>query len=162
MNQKTGTSRAFATWAPPTEALARISGKTTPLYVVCSPCRCVGKTLVSRLLTEFYIVNDRPVAAFDLADEGPQLADYLPKVTTIIDISDTRGQMALFDRLIAEKDSPAVIDVSYRTFKQFFTIVQEINFFEEARRRFIEPLILFIIDTDPESAKASALFRHPL
>ena len=54
--------------------------------------------MVARLLTEFYVLKDRPVAAFDLADEGPQLADYLPKVTTIIDISDTRGQMALFDR----------------------------------------------------------------
>ena len=43
-----------------------------------------------------------PVAAFDLADEGPQLADYLPGITTIADISDTRGQMAFFDRLIAD------------------------------------------------------------
>jgi hypothetical protein len=137
-----------------------MSGKTTPLYVVCSPCRCVGKTLFARLLTEFYVVNNRPVAAFDLADEGPQLADYLPKVTTIIDISDTRGQMALFDRLIAEKDTPVVIDVSYRTFKNFFTIVQEINFFEEARGRFIEPLILCIIDPDPKSANAYATLRH--
>jgi hypothetical protein len=160
MNQKTGTSRAFATWAPPTEALARISGKTTPLYVVCSPCRCVGKTLVSRLLTEFYIVNDRPVAAFDLADEGPQLADYLPNITTIADIGDTRGQMALFDRLIGEKDTPAVIDVSYRAFKHFFTVVQEIRFFEEARHRHIEPLILFVIDPDPKSAKAYAMLRQ--
>ena len=83
-----------------------MSGKTTPLYVVCSPCRCVGKTLFARLLTEFYVVNNRPVAAFDLADEGPQLADYLPKVTTIIDISDTRGQMALFDRLISPRKPP--------------------------------------------------------
>ena len=78
-----------------------MTDKTTPLYVVCSPCRHVGKTLVSRLLSEFYIVNDRPVAAFDLADEGPQLADYLPDITTIADISDTRGQMAFFDRLRA-------------------------------------------------------------
>ena len=139
-----------------------ISGKTTPLYVVCSPCRGVGKTLVSRLLTEFYVVNDRPVAAFDLADEGPQLADYLPSITTIADISDTRGQMALFDRLIAEKNTPAVIDVSYRAFKSFFTVVQEIRFFEEARHRFIEPLILFIIDPGPKSAKAYAMLRHQL
>ena len=57
-----------------------MNDKTTPLYVVCSPCRGVGKTLVSRLLTEFYVLDDRPVAAFDLADEGPQLADYLPAI----------------------------------------------------------------------------------
>jgi hypothetical protein len=136
--------------------------KTTPLFVVCSPCRCVGKTLISRLLAEFYVVNDRPVAAFDLADEGPQLAEYLPNITTIADISDTRGQMELFDRLLAEKDTPAVIDVSYRAFKNFFTIVQEIHFFQEARHRFIEPLILFIIDPNPKSAHAYATLRHQL
>jgi hypothetical protein len=40
-----------------------MNDKTTPLYVVCSPCRGVGKTLVSRLLTEFYVLDRRPVAA---------------------------------------------------------------------------------------------------
>jgi hypothetical protein len=80
-----------------------MSGKTTPLYVVCSTRRRGGKTLVSRLLTEFYVLGHRPVAAFDLCDEGPQLADYLPKFTTIADINDIRGQMAFFERLIAHR-----------------------------------------------------------
>ena len=139
-----------------------MTDKITPLYVVCSPCRCVGKTLVSRLLTEFYVVNDRPVAAFDLADEGPQLADYLPDITTIADISDTRGRMAFFDRLIAADSGARIIDLSHRVFKNFFTVVQEIRFFEEARHRSIEPLILFVIDQDPKSVKAYAMLRHQL
>src|SRR6516162_10404324 len=139
-----------------------MTDKTTPLYVVCSPCRHVGKTLVSRLLTEFYIVNNRPVAAFDLADEGPQLADYLPDITTIADISNTGGQMAFFDRLIADDVGARIIDLDRRAFKNFFTVVQEIRFFEEARHRSIEPLILFIIDPDPKSAKAYAALRHQL
>jgi hypothetical protein len=137
-----------------------MTGKTTPLYVVCSPCRCVGKTLISRLLTEFYVVNDRPVAAFDLADEGPQLVDYLPKFTTIAEIGDIHGQMALFDRLIAESDTPRVIDVSHRAFKKFFTILQDISFFEEARRRSIETLILFIVDPSAASSEAYAMLRR--
>ena len=101
-----------------------MTDKTTPLYVVCSPCRHVGKTLVSRLLTEFHVVNDRPVAAFDLADEGPQLADYLPEVTTIADISDTHGQMAFFDRLIADDVGARIIDLDRRVFNHFFTVAQ--------------------------------------
>jgi hypothetical protein len=137
-----------------------MTGKSRPLYVVCSPCRCVGKTLISRLLTEFYVVKDRPVVAFDLADEGPQLADYLPEYATVVDISDIRGQMAFFDRLIAEKSIPTVIDVSHRAFKNFFTIVGEIGFFEEARRRFIAPLILFIIDPSAASIEAYATLRR--
>jgi hypothetical protein len=139
-----------------------MTDKTTPLYVVCSPCRRIGKTLVSRLLTEFYVVDDRPVAAFDLADEGPQLADYLPNITTIADISDTRGQMAFFDRLIANDVGARIIDLDHRVFKNFFTVVQKIRFFEEARHRSIEPLILFIIDPDPKSAKAYAVLRDQL
>ena len=55
----------------------------TPLYIVCSPFRGVGKTLIARLLAEFHQIEDRPVAAFDLADEGPQLADYLPRLATV-------------------------------------------------------------------------------
>jgi hypothetical protein len=131
-----------------------MTGKTTPLYVVCSPCRRVGKTLVSRLLTEFYVAKGRLVAAFDLADEGPQLTDYLPGLVTRADIGDVRSQMALFDRLVADRDTPTVIDVGRRAFTNFFTVVHEISFFEEARRRSIEPRILFI--TDPNATKACA------
>src|SRR3974377_248053 len=94
-----------------------MTGKTTPLYIVCSPCRCVGTTLISRLLTEFYVVKDRPGAAFDLADEGQQIVDYLRKLATSAEIDDIHGQMALFDRLIAEGGTPRVIDVSHRSFK---------------------------------------------
>ena len=134
----------------------------TPLYVVCSPCRGVGKTLLSRLLTEFYVLDDRPVAAFDLADETPQLADYLPQFTTTADISDIRGQMAFFDRLIADNGGAKIVDLSHRMFKDFFTVVEKIGLFEEARRHSIEPLILFIVDPDPKSPQAYAILRRRL
>ena len=136
-----------------------MTDKTTPLYVVCSPCRGVGKTLVSRLLTEFHAIDDRPVVAFDLADEGPQLADYLPHFTTVVDIGNTRGQMALFDRLIADQDAAKIIDLSHRAFNNFFEVVETTDFFEEARRRSIEPLILFVIAPDPKSARAYSMLR---
>src|SRR5450631_1927838 len=130
------------------------SRRTTPLYVICSPQRCVGKTLLARLLAEFYLIEGRPVAAFDLADEGPQLADYLPHCTTIADISDAPGQMALFDQILADRQAMKIIDLSHRSFKDFFTIADRIGFFEEARRQAIEPLLLFMIDPGPKSAKA--------
>jgi hypothetical protein len=143
-----------------TRARVDTTCRTTPLYVVCSPQRCVGKTLLARLLTEFYIIDGRPVAAFDLADEEPQLADYLPRCTTIADIGDILGQMALFDRLIADHQSTKIIDLSHRRFSDFFVVGHKIGFFEEARRRSIEPLILFMIDPSPKSAKAYAILRQ--
>ena len=101
-----------------------------------------------------------PVAAFDLADEGPQLADYLPHCTTIADIGDATGQMALFDHILADRRTTKIIDLSHRTFKDFFTIAEKIGFFAEARRQGIEPLILFMIDPGQKSAKAYAILRR--
>jgi hypothetical protein len=137
-----------------------MSGKTTPLYVVCSPRRRGGKTLVSRLLTEFYLLGDRSVMAFDLCDEGPQLADYLPQFTTIADINDIRDQVAFFERLIAADGGAKIVDLSHRIFKNFFTAVQKIGFFEEARRHSISPLILFVIDMHPRSPEIYATIRR--
>ena len=134
----------------------------TPLYIVCSPFRGVGKTLIARLLTEFHQIDGRPVAAFDLADEGPQLADYLPRLTTVAEIGDTHGQMALFDRIIAGDGAVTVIDLSHRAFRSFFGIAQDIGFFEEARRHAIEPLVLFIATPDPKSARIYGVLRRAL
>jgi hypothetical protein len=137
-----------------------MTANTTPLYIVCSPFRCVGKTLISRLLVERRVIDGRPVAAFDLADEGPQLADYLPDFTTVAAIDDTGDQMAFFERLIADEATATVLDLSHRTFKGFFTVAQKIGFFDEARRRGFEPLVLFVIDPDPRSVKAYGMLRR--
>jgi hypothetical protein len=91
--------------------IAEHVGTTTPLYIVCSPGRCVGKTLVARLLTEFCVLNSREVVAFYLADEGPQLADYLPEFTTLADISDVFGQVSFFEKLITNNKGAQIADL---------------------------------------------------
>ena len=121
--------------------------------------RGVGKTLVARFLTEYHVADGRTVAAYDLSDESPQLTDYLPHHAAAADIADIRGQMALFDGLIAGDEMPKVIDVGHRAFWRFFAIVHRIGFFEEARGRGIEPVILFIADADPRTEKARTLLR---
>jgi hypothetical protein len=136
-----------------------INGKTTPLYIVCSPRRHVGKTLLARLLVELHGMDGRPVAAFDLADEEPQLADFIPDCL-VGDIGDVEGQMKFFDALIADAGAIKVVDVSHRIFRNFFVVVQKIALFEEARRRGIEPVILFMVDPDPKSAKAYSILQR--
>jgi hypothetical protein len=140
-------------------SLALAGGGPAPIYVVCSPSPRVGKTLVARCLTEYHVADGRTVAAFDLSDESPQLTDYLPHHAASAEIADIRGQMALFDGLIADDEMPKVIDVGHRAFWRFFAIVHRIGFFDEARRRGIEPVILFVIDADPRTEKACALLR---
>jgi len=54
--------------------------------------------------------------------------------------------MALFDRLIADNWRTSVIDLGHGKFEQFFKVMAEIGFEQEARRRSIQPIVLFITD----------------
>jgi len=135
-------------------------GDASPLYVICSPSRRVGKTLLARLLAEHYIADARPVLVFDLADEEPRLADFLTDRVRIAKIGDLRGQMRLFDALIESNTVPKVIDVSDREFAKFFEVAETIGLFQEVRRRSVEPLILFPIDPSPRAEKAYGQLRQ--
>jgi hypothetical protein len=143
-----------------TQPSGRTNHGRTPLYIVCSPRRSVGKTLLARMVTEFHLIDDRPVAAFDLGEEEPQLADFLPGCTTLGDISDIEGQMAFFDGLLADRGTTKVIDLGHRAFTDFFIVIQKIGFLEEARRNGIEPIVLFLIDLAPKTAKAYAILQR--
>jgi len=131
-----------------------------PIYIVCSPNRQVGKTMLARLLAEHYMADSRVFAAYDLSDEAPGLADFLTHYVSIPNIRDMRSQVRFFDGLIEADNVPKIIDVSHREFANFFTIVDKIELLEEARRRAIEPLILFLIDPSPVAAKAYGLLRR--
>ena len=136
--------------------------RPVPVYIVASPRPRVGKTLLARLLIEFFRSNDRPLVAYDLNPRDPVLAGHFPRLVRPIDIADTRGQMLLFDRLIGSEPVTRVIDLGYRPFDQFFAVMAEIGFVQEARRRMIEPIVLFITESAPSTVRAYANLRRLL
>ena len=117
-----------------------------PLYIVTSPRPRMGKTLLARLLMEFFRYSRRPVVGFDLNPRDPALAGRFPKLVWPVDITDTLGQVKLFDQLIAETTSTKVVDLGYGPFEQFFAVMREIGFVQEARRRGIDPIVFFVTD----------------
>jgi hypothetical protein len=131
-----------------------------PIYVICSPNRQVGKTMLARLLAEHHAADSRPFAAYDLSDEAPGLADFVTHHVSLPNIREMRGQVQFFDGLIEPDDVPKVIDVSHREFANFFTVVDKIGLFEEAQRRAIEPVILFLVDRSRVAADAYGLLRR--
>jgi hypothetical protein len=133
-----------------------------PLYIVASPRPRVGKTLIARLLIEFFRTGNQPLAAYDLDCREPALAGHFPHLVATVDITDTRGQMALFDRLIAGASRTTIIDLGYAPFDKFFGVMTEIGFVQEARRRLIEPIVLFVTDSTPATVRAYAELRHSL
>lgn len=137
------------------------------IYIVCSPRQRVGKTLIARVLTEFILADGRSAVAFDLNPNNAALYGFLPRYAALADLSTTRGQMALFDELISEDEVTKVIDLGDESFEKFFTLLRQLGLVNEARRRGIEVVTLFIGDPDPRSAQSyidlrRAFFRMAL
>ncbi len=111
----------------------------TPVYIIASPRPQVGKTVVARLVTEFLLLKNGNVTAFDINLKEPSLLDYMPDVTETADISDTYGKMELMDRVIVDDGMAKVIDLGFHAFDEFFKMSYEIGFMKEAARRNVAP-----------------------
>jgi hypothetical protein len=134
----------------------------TPVYIICSPRPLVGKTLLARLLSEFLLLKDGTVSAFDINLKEPSLLEYLPRITETADVIDTFGKMQLMDRLIVHDGVAKVIDLGFHAFDEFFKMTNEIGFLKEATRRSVAPIILFVADTDRVSARAYPTLREQI
>jgi hypothetical protein len=134
----------------------------TPLFIIASQHPRVGKTLIARLLIEFYRVAGRPLVGYDLDPREPALAPHYPNLVWTVDIGDTPGQMTLFDRLIADHWRTTVVDLGNTRSEQFFAVMAEIGFEQEARLCAIEPIVLFVTDSAPTTARSYAELRRRL
>jgi hypothetical protein len=131
-----------------------------PLYIITSPRPRMGKTLLARLMMEFFLQSGRPLVGFDLNPREPTLAGRFPRLVWPIDIDDIRGQMELFDRLIADTASTKVIDLGYGPFEHFFRVMAEIGFAPEARRRGIEAIVFFVTDQAVATMRSYGELQH--
>jgi hypothetical protein len=134
----------------------------TQLYIVASRHPRVGKTLLARLLIEFLRISGRPLVGYDLDPREPTLAGCFASLVWPVDIADTGGQMALFDRILTDHWRTTVIDLGYGLFDQFFKVMAEIGFEDEARQKSIQPIVLFITDPAPFTAQTCAELRRRL
>lgn len=134
--------------------------RRTPIYVLSSARARVGKTLIARLLTEFFIASGRPVAAFDVNPGAAVLADYLPAYTSLVSLADTRGQVTLFDQLIAPDAVTKIVDLAPTSLDTFVDLMTHIGFLEEARRSGIDPVILFVTEPHKLSLRAYGALQH--
>ena len=136
--------------------------RITPVFILCSPRPLVGKTLIARLLSEFLLLKNGAVAAFDINPKEPSLLEYLPKITETAEVDDTFGKMALMDRVIVNDGVAKVIDLGFHAFDEFFKMTEEIGFMKEAARRGVSPVILFVADTDRVSARGYPMLQQQI
>src|SRR5438552_18287752 len=127
--------------------------RRTPVYIVCSPRPLVGKTLIARLLSEFLLLKNGTVAAFDVNLKEPSLLEYLPGITETAEVDNTFGKMALMDRVIVNDAVSKVIDLGFHAFDEFFLMSKEIGFMKEAARRRVPPVVLVFAHNDRAFAR---------
>jgi hypothetical protein len=132
----------------------------TPVFIVTSSRPRVGKTLIARALTEYFCAQRRPVAAFDVNPGDFSLSSFLPAYAAAASIADTRGEMALFDQLVAADATAKVVDLGHGQFDRFFAVMQQIDFTDEVRRRAIDPMVLFVPDADDRARQGHAMLLH--
>ncbi|SEO05753.1 hypothetical protein SAMN05444123_101121 [Rhodopseudomonas pseudopalustris] len=132
----------------------------TPVYIICSPRPFVGKTLIARLLSEFLQLARGSVTAFDVNVKEPSLLDYLPQLTETAEVDDTFGKMQLMDRLIIGDGLAKVIDLGFHAFDEFFGTFAEVGFIKEAARQQVAPVVLFVPDSDRNSARDYAMLQE--
>ena len=133
--------------------------RRTPIFIVTSSRPRVGKTLIARALTEYFLAQGRPVTAFDVNPDDFKLVDHLPAYTAAASIDDTRGEMALFDQLAAEDEVPKVVDLGHYPFERFFTLMREIDLGTELRRRAIAPMVLYVADPHERAQQGYATLK---
>jgi hypothetical protein len=136
--------------------------RPTFVYIICSPRPLVGKTLLARLMSEFQLLKNGEVSAFDINLREPSLLDYLPDITETAEINDTHGKMALMDRLIVNDGITKVIDLGFHAFDEFFTMCEEIGFIKEAARRGVQPIVMFLADVDRTSVRAQGMLKQQI
>lgn len=130
--------------------------------IVASPRPRVGKTLLARLLTDFHLQEGRSFAAFDLNGGEGTLAQFLLEHVTQSAIDDLKGQMALFDRLIADDGAAKIVDLGRTSFESFFKLASQFGFAEEARSRGIAQAVLYVMTPDGTSFEAYRRLRSGL
>ena len=133
--------------------------RRTPIYILTSPRPRVGKTLLSRMLADFFRAANRSVAAFDVNPDDFALVDYLPGYTAAATVDTIQGQMALFDQLVLPDGVPKVVDLGTTMFEKFFSVMQEIAFAREARDKSVSPVVMFVADGDRRAKQGYDMLR---
>jgi hypothetical protein len=100
------------------------------------------------------------VNSFDINLKEPSLLDYLPRTTETADVIDTFGKMQLMDRLIINDGIGKVLDLGFHAYDEFFKMIEEIGFAKEADRRGVDPIVMFIADSDQASGANFAKLKR--
>jgi len=128
--------------------------------IVASLHARTGKTLLARVLAEYFILSGRRPMLFDTDTTEYRLSASFPNETLAVDPSHVPDQMTLFDTLALTTPEARVVDVTHQSFRKFFKVMQDSHFAPEARARQVEPVIFYIADRNPDAYEEGRVLRE--
>ncbi len=130
-----------------------------PTYILCSLHPRTGMTTTTRLLADFHAVERKPIQIFTTDPRDTTLETWFADACTIADVTTTPGQMVLFEQLMKPSSDTRIVEISARSFQAFFARAREIGMFDEAKRRELKPVILFVSNGSATSVEAARTLR---
>jgi hypothetical protein len=118
-----------------------------------------GKTLLARVLADYFVLSGTRPLLFDTDVASQALRAAFPYDTVVVDLDATRDQMTLFDTLATRSPEPRVVDVSHHVFRKFFKVMLESDFVAEARARRVAPIVFCLADRTPDAYEEARLLR---
>ena len=125
------------------------------IYIVASDQHRNGKTLLARLLADYLLLDGRDPFLVDTdAPDGP-LRNYFPGRTALADLATIKGQMKLFDTILAAPGRDYVVDLPVRHLENFLAAAADLNFFQECKNLEFRVFFFFVVDNSFTSLKAA-------
>jgi hypothetical protein len=132
------------------------------IYIVASDQHRNGKTLLARLLADYLLLDGRDPFLIDTdAPEGP-LRNFFPGRTALADFAAIKGQMKLFDTILAAPGRDYVIDLAARHTESFFAAERDLAFFSACREIGFRIFVFFVVDESLVSQRAAVEARRAL
>jgi len=131
-------------------------------HIVCSDQPRNGKTLVARLLCDYLILCRRAPLIFDAALSPGGLRSYFPARATKVEVATTTGQIALFDRALAQPLHDSVVELPAHLLNSVVDLMRQIGFGEKSHTPSLEVVILFVADRSVDSLLAGRTLRASL
>lgn len=130
------------------------------IYVVTSDQNRNGKTLLSRLLVDYLMLDGRDPFVIDTDAPDAPLRNYFPGRTAMADFASIKGQMRVFDTILASPGRDYVVDVSARHMENFFGAERDLGFFAECKKSGFRIFVFFVVDESLSSLRAAQVFQR--
>ena len=121
------------------------------VFIICSDQVRNGKTLLSRVLVDFLLLEGHDPFCFDLSHPEGALRAFFPGRTTLVDFAMPESRAKVFDTILALSGRDYVIDVPAQHLARFCEAAGGDEFMARARAKDFRIAVLYIVDRDEKS-----------